>query len=87
MEVPSEDPFHSGQYGTAVVRGVQWGNANLSVVDPRYTKVNAALKVIGGVLRPIHHHPPTTHPPLTLPPPSASPSPCVCLDANGSLSL
>jgi hypothetical protein len=23
-QVPGEDPFHSGEYGTAVVNGVQW---------------------------------------------------------------
>ena len=58
--MPSEDPFHSGAYGTAVVNGVQWSQA-LSVEDAlkgtggapaqrpqlqpkRYTKINAALK-------------------------------------------
>ena len=40
VEVPSEDPFHSGAYGTAVVRGVQWGADG----DRKYTKINAALK-------------------------------------------
>jgi beta-glucosidase-like glycosyl hydrolase len=38
IEVPSEDPYHSGAYGAAVVRGVQWGK------DSKYTKINAALK-------------------------------------------
>lgn len=32
IEVPSEDPFHSGAYGTSVVNGVQWSQA-LSVDD------------------------------------------------------
>ena len=51
--MPSEDPFHSGAYGTAVVNGVQWSDA--LAVDQvrigasragaaRYTKINAALK-------------------------------------------
>ena len=38
MEVPSEDPFHSGQYGVAYTKGLQWGD------DPRYTKAIGALK-------------------------------------------
>ena len=38
VEVPSEDPFHSGQYGVAYTKGLQWGN------DTRYTKAIGALK-------------------------------------------
>ena len=47
IEVPSEDPWHSGEYGTAVVNGVQWagpGGAPPSTSGKRYTKMNAALK-------------------------------------------
>ena len=36
--MPSEDPFHSGQYGVAYTKGLQWGN------DTRYTKAIGALK-------------------------------------------
>ena len=56
--VPSEDPFHAGAYGTAVVNGVQWGvdsssssssssssaAAAVPAAAKRYTKINAALK-------------------------------------------
>ena len=38
VEVPSEDPFHSGQYGVSYTRGLQWGD------DPNYTKAIGALK-------------------------------------------
>ena len=38
MEVPSEDPYHSGQYGVAYTRSLQWGP------DTRYTKAIGALK-------------------------------------------
>jgi len=38
VEVPSEDPFHSGAYGVAYTKGLQWGD------DPRYTKAIGALK-------------------------------------------
>lgn len=41
IEVPSEDPFHSGSYGAAVVAGVQW-NVDGTRTGP--TKINAALK-------------------------------------------
>ena len=33
-----QDPFHSGQYGVAYTKGLQWGN------DTRYTKAIGALK-------------------------------------------
>ena len=38
VEVPSEDPFHSGEYGVAYTKGLQWGN------DSNYTKAIGALK-------------------------------------------
>lgn len=38
VEVPSEDPYHSGSYGVAYTRGLQWGN------DTKYTKAIGALK-------------------------------------------
>jgi beta-glucosidase-like glycosyl hydrolase len=38
VEVPSEDPFHSGSYGVAYTRGLQFG------ADPNYTKAIGALK-------------------------------------------
>ena len=38
VEVPSEDPFHSGRYGVAYTNGLQWGD------DARYTKAIGALK-------------------------------------------
>eukprot|EP00041_Stephanoeca_diplocostata_P027723 m.769002 g.769002 ORF g.769002 m.769002 type:complete len:798 (-) comp23234_c0_seq1:921-3314(-) len=38
VEVPSEDPFHSGQYGVSYTKGLQWGD------DDRYTKAIGALK-------------------------------------------
>eukprot|EP01043_Picozoa_sp_COSAG02_P021730 COSAG02_NODE_1112_length_14506_cov_31.458944_8_plen_108_part_00 len=44
IEVPSEDPWHSGEYGTAVVTGVQWSGAQATSTPKRYTKINAALK-------------------------------------------
>jgi beta-glucosidase-like glycosyl hydrolase len=34
----SEDPYHSGQYGSWYTQGLQWGN------DTRYTKAIGALK-------------------------------------------
>ena len=42
--MPSEDPFHSGEYGTAVVRGVQWSGGADDLHGKTYTKINAALK-------------------------------------------
>lgn len=36
--MPSEDPFHSGAYGVAYTKGLQWGD------DPKYTKAIGALK-------------------------------------------
>ena len=36
--MPSEDPFHSGSYGVAYTRGLQWGD------DKKYTKAIGALK-------------------------------------------
>jgi beta-glucosidase len=49
--VPGEDPFHSGEYGTAVVNGVQWDGGSPALEQgsggPKkkvYTKINAALK-------------------------------------------
>lgn len=49
--MPSEDPWHSGEYGTAVVSGVQWSGAPTAAAESqatlagkRYTKINAALK-------------------------------------------
>ena len=38
VEVPSEDPFHSGRYGVAYTKSLQWGK------DSRYTKAIGALK-------------------------------------------
>lgn len=38
VEVPWEDPYHSGSYGVAYTKGLQWGN------DTRYTKAIGALK-------------------------------------------
>eukprot|EP00051_Salpingoeca_urceolata_P005045 m.69906 g.69906 ORF g.69906 m.69906 type:complete len:794 (+) comp14022_c0_seq3:229-2610(+) len=38
VEVPSEDPFHSGEYGVAYTKGLQWGP------DPKYIKAIGALK-------------------------------------------
>lgn len=49
--MPSEDPWHSGEYGTAVVSGVQWSGVSTASAEPQatppgkhYTKINAALK-------------------------------------------
>ena len=36
--MPSEDPFHSGTYGVAYTKALQWG------ADPKYTKAIGALK-------------------------------------------
>ena len=36
--MPSEDPFHSGSYGVAYTKGLQWGP------DPKYVKAIGALK-------------------------------------------
>eukprot|EP01050_Picozoa_sp_SAG11_P017189 SAG11_NODE_2449_length_3349_cov_1.549846_1_plen_111_part_00 len=44
IEVPTEDPWYSGEYGTAVVEGVQWTGSTASPNGRRYTKINAALK-------------------------------------------
>ena len=41
IEVPSEDPWHSGEYGTAVVNGVQWEPA-----VSKYTKSEETLAVL-----------------------------------------
>lgn len=38
VEIPSEDPYHAGQYGVAYTQGLQWGN------DTNYTKAIGALK-------------------------------------------
>eukprot|EP00040_Diaphanoeca_grandis_P010065 m.51547 g.51547 ORF g.51547 m.51547 type:complete len:852 (+) comp21462_c0_seq2:24-2579(+) len=38
VEVPSEDPYHSGSYGVAYTKGLQWGS------DSKYTKAIGALK-------------------------------------------
>ena len=38
VEVPSEDPYHSGRYGVAYTNALQWGE------DGNYTKAIGALK-------------------------------------------
>ena len=42
--MPTEDPWYSGEYGTAVVEGVQWTGSTASPSGRKYTKINAALK-------------------------------------------
>jgi beta-glucosidase-like glycosyl hydrolase len=40
---PSEDPFHSGAYGTAVVQGVQWSDALVGGAITVATTDNVAI--------------------------------------------